>query len=66
MASGRRRRDVQRALLVSTRDIRPSSNALYRALNKLLVRNGLDEYVEALCASFYADKLGRPGLPPGV
>ena len=28
--------------------------------------SGFDGYVEKLCAKFYAKKMGRPGLAPGV
>jgi transposase len=34
-------------------------------LNQVLDEAGFDAYVERLCAPFYADKMGRPSLPPG-
>ena len=40
-------------------------NPFYAALDKLLGKNGFDEFVET-CGEFYADRMGRPGLPPGV
>jgi transposase len=38
----------------------------YTHLNELLDREGFDEYSEAECVAFYADKNGRPSLPPGT
>jgi hypothetical protein len=29
-------------------------------------RHGFDDFAEAQCATFYADTMGRPGLPPGI
>jgi hypothetical protein len=34
-------------------------------LNDLLARRGFDDFAEGLCAKFYHDSLGRPGIPPG-
>ena len=38
----------------------------YVRLNEVLDGEGFDAFVEKLCASFYADRLGRPGLTPGI
>jgi transposase len=35
-------------------------------LNVVLDGEGFDAFVEKQCARFYADKLGRPGLTPGL
>ncbi len=35
-------------------------------LNEVLDGYGFDAFVEKQCARFYADKLGRPGLTPGI
>ena len=43
-----------------------ASHPFYRRLNRLLHDRGFDAFVEARCAAFYADTMGRPGLPPGV
>jgi transposase len=43
-----------------------ASHPFYRRLNQLLRERGFDDFVEAQCASFYAETMGRPGLPPGV
>jgi transposase len=38
----------------------------YEKLNGLLSEAEFDEYVEELCRPYYADGVGRPGIPPGV
>ena len=43
-----------------------ASHPFYRHLNQLLRERGFDDFAEAQCASFYAETMGRPGLPPGV
>jgi transposase len=35
-------------------------------MNRLLAENGFDALVEKLCARYYAETMGRPGVPPGV
>ena len=43
-----------------------ASHPFYRRLNELLAEHGFDDFVEAACAGFYAETMGRPGLPPGI
>ena len=43
-----------------------ASHPFYRRLNQLLREHGFDDFAEAQCASFYAQTMGRPGLPPGI
>src|ERR1700689_620730 len=38
----------------------------YFRLNEILDSEGFDAFVEPLCAKFYAEKMGRPGLTPGI
>ena len=38
----------------------------YVRLNEVFDGEGFDAFVERLCARFYAEKLGRPGLTPGI
>jgi transposase len=67
MAMGRRKRERQPAMFVQTTDLpTAASHPFYRRLNELLREHGFDDFVEAQCASFYAEIMGRPGLPPGV
>lgn len=44
----------------------PASHPFYSRLNQLLDEGGFDAFVERLCAKFYADHVGRPGLAPGI
>src|SRR5690606_32846181 len=38
----------------------------YEALNRVLKKSRFDRFVEDRCQRFYARKMGRPGVPPGV
>ena len=63
MAMGKRKRDRQPTMWVPTTDLPPAAgHPFYRRLNQLLREHGFDDFVEAQCATFYADTLGRPGL----
>jgi len=51
---------------VATQDLpRTAAHPFYTRLNQILDNAGFDNYVESLCQRFYADEVGRPGLPPG-
>ena len=51
---------------VATQDLpRSAAHPFYQRLNQILDEAHFDGYVETLCQRFYADELGRPGLPPG-
>ena len=63
---GRRRKGRQRELFVAASETRALGNPFYRALNRLLDEHGFDEFAEEACREFYAEKRGRPGIPPGV
>src|SRR4051794_9155804 len=67
MAMGKRlRRLKQTSLWVATQDLpRTDAHPFYTRLNQILDQADFDGYVEALCQRFYADEVGRPGLPPG-
>lgn len=41
------------------------SHPFYEKLNGMLAEHGFDEFVEAQCRGFYAEKMGRPSLAPG-
>jgi len=67
MSMGKRKRDRQPAMWVTTTDLpTAASHPFYRRLNQLLREHGFDDFVEAQCAGFYAATMGRPGLPPGM
>lgn len=67
MAMGKRARDRQPTMWVSTTELPTSAgHPFYACLNQLLRDRGFDDFAEARCRSFYAAKLGRPGLAPGI
>ena len=67
MALGKRRRERQLEAFVVASDLPKSpGHPFYTALNRLLAENGFDPLVEKLCAPYYAETMGRPGVPPGV
>ncbi len=67
MAMGtRRRRARQSTMWVATADLPKSAgHPFYERLNRTLDEAGFDAFVEAQCAAFYADGVGRPSLAPG-
>ncbi len=68
MAMGKRKRDRQPAMWVSTTDLPTvGSHLFYRRPNQLLREHGFGDFAEAQGgATFYAETMGRPGLPPGI
>ena len=67
MASGKRKRDEQSSFWIAT-TVLPQSGGhpFYLQVNKILDSEGFDEFVEQCCQRFYADKVGRPSLPPAI
>lgn len=67
MAMGRRERERQEPLWVAADSVaRSPGHPFYDRLNRILDEAGFDEFVEARCARFYAERMGRPSLPPAV
>ena len=67
MAMGKRKLERQPAMWVPTTELpTAASHPFYRRLNQVLREHGFDNFAEAQCASFYAETMGRPGLPPGI
>jgi transposase len=66
MALGKRK-DEQQEMWVATTDLPKSpGHVFYRKLNQVLAEVEFDRTVENLCQAFYDDRIGRPGIPPGV
>lgn len=66
MALGKRKRE-QQAAWVSTTDLPKSpGHPFYKKLNGLLGEARFDEWLELLCAPYYAAKMGRDSIPPGT
>lgn len=66
MALGKRKREQQELLVATTSLPQSPGHPFYEKLNGLLGEAEFDEYVEELCRPYYADGVGRPGIPPGV
>lgn len=67
MAMGKHKQQRQAELwIAATQVAQAPGHPFYARLNKLLARRGFDEFAEGLCARFYHDSLGRPGIAPGV
>ena len=45
---------------------RSGGHPFYEWLNALLEEAGFDNFVEERCRKFYAPKVGRPSLAPGM
>jgi len=67
MALGRRKPERQSEFWVPTADLPQSpGHPFYEQLNRVLAAAGFDRFSEERCRRFYAEKLGRPSVPPGV
>ena len=67
MAMGKRKSNRQPQMWVATTDLPVApSHPFYARLNRLFADQEFDDFAEAACASCYAAKMGRPGLPPGI
>jgi len=64
-----RRKDRARTpgLWIATNELpRIGGHPFYQRLNQVLEAHAFDAFVEAQCALFYAEGVGRPGLTPGT
>jgi transposase len=67
MAMGKRDRAGQDDFWVPTASLPPApAHPFYVQVNTLLDDRGFDRFVEDICRRFYAEKMGRPSLPPAV
>ena len=67
MAMGKKKRRSQKDLWVATSEIPvPPGHPFYEALEELLKEHHFDDFVEQRCAKFYAERMGRPSVEPGV
>ena len=67
MAMKKRPQERQNHFWLNTAEIVTSpGHPFYQRLNELLAEHGFDRFVEARCRSFYAERRGRPSIPPGV
>jgi transposase len=67
MAMGKRKRHRTNAMWISTSDLPTApSHPFYTRLNQMLRDADFDTFVERACQQFYAPRMGRPSLAPGV
>lgn len=67
MAMGNRQSERQIPLFVPSSELaRSPGHPFYERVNALLAEEGFDAFAEERCARFYAEKLGRPSMAPGV
>jgi transposase len=67
MALGKRKRKRQETLWIPTGGIpKPPAHPFYKRLNTILAEHRFDDFAEKSCAKFYAPKMGRPSLAPGI
>jgi transposase len=66
MALGKRKREQQGMWIATTELPKSPGHPFYKKLNELLAEADFDRWVEKLCAPYYAEKVGRPSIPPGV
>ena len=67
MSMGEHRERRQEELFISHGDLPKSQgHPFYRRLNEILKAKGFDTFAEEQCQRFYAEVMGRPGMPPGV
>jgi len=67
MSMGKRSSGRQEELWIDADSIaRSPGHPFYQRLEQILRAHRFDEFVEGLCARFYAPKMGRPSIAPGV
>ena len=67
MAMGKRRQRSQASMWIRHEELPTSKgHAFYEVVNQVLNIHCFDDWVEQACKSFYADRIGRPSLPPGI
>ncbi len=66
MALGRRKREQQELWVATSELPMGPGHPFYVKLNELFDTFGFDAWIERRCAAYYAERIGRPGIPPGV
>jgi transposase len=63
----RQGQEKQEGIWIASGDVaRSPGHPFYQRLNELLDEEKFDVFVEGLCRKFYAPRMGRPGLAPGI
>jgi len=65
---GRKSRgEEQERFWIPCKDLpRTVAHPFYEQVNRWLEKHGFDQFAECACAQFYASRMGRPSLAPGV
>ena len=66
MALGKRKHEEQGLWIATTELPKSPGHPFYQKLNELLAEAKFDAWIEERCQPYYAAKLGRPSIPPGV
>lgn len=67
MAMGRRPEAEQAEFWIARERMRPApAHPFYERLNQILAAGDFDRFSESACEKFYAGRMGRPSIPPGV
>jgi transposase len=66
MALGKRKHEQQSAWVATSELPKSPGHPFYKRLNQLLAEAGFDAWLETLCAPYYAARMGRESIPPGV
>jgi transposase len=66
MAQGKRKSEQQGLWIATTELPKSPGHPFYRKLNEVLAEAQFDQWIEKRCEPYYAAKLGRPSIPPGV
>jgi transposase len=66
MALGKRRSEQQGLWIATTELPKSPGHPFYQKLNHVLAEAQFDRWIEKRCEPYYAAKLGRPSIPPGV
>ncbi len=67
MAMGQRRAAMQGEFWIATSTLRQApGHPFYQRLNGVLSEADFDRFCETQCRKFYAEKMGRPSVAPGV
>jgi len=66
MALGKRKTEHQEAWISTAELPRSEGHPFFRKLNDLLAEAKFDDWLEERCRPYYAARMGRPSIPPGV
>jgi len=67
MAMGKRVKEQQETIWIPAAEVAAGpSHPFYLRLNEILDKHGFDAWIESQCQEFYAQRMGRPSLPPGT